>query len=491
MTSREFIEQGEREKLLEQLLEVSVADETEVVWFERRHGLVDHGLDARRGEGGEPDPTGSGPPDRGDRGEAEPRSAPGAAGPLERAGCDPGGYADISPGRTQLEAPRLTVLLRVVERGRMGWHRSEGRERCDLENGLRQALALAKVQPEAEQLPILCKETDPIQAAVELYDPAIAALDLDGARERLAGWCGDRSRGRLHWSETRVSVWNSHGTRRSARATEASLTVAAREGAGFAAASSRLLDSLNPAEIVDRALRRASSGEMGTPPEPPATLVLAPEAVVELLNVINTFAFSGRSYMDGDSFLRKHRNVQVFDSAFHLRDDGLRLPGLPFTFDLEGTPKAPVDLIVKGQPSTPALTRSQGAYAGLAPTGQSVGGLDAFFGNLFLLPGGLSDDDLWQAGEGGLFVGWLDPPECFDPQRLEIRCRARGVRRIEKGALGSPLPDLIWESGLLGALARLRGIGRDPVARAMPSTPLGGISAPALVLEQAGGFRPA
>jgi predicted Zn-dependent protease len=213
------------------------------------------------------------------------------------------------------------------------------------------------------------------------------------------------------------------------------------------------------------------------------------EAVIELLNVLNTFAFSGRAFVEGTSFLARHRNVQVFDRGFNLCDDGTRTPGLPFPFDLEGSPKAPLDLIVDGQPSTPALTYQQGAETGLVPTAQAVGGQDALFGNLFLLPGEASEEELLAAADGGIHVGWLDRPECFDPGHLHLRARARGVRRVEGGKLGPPLPELVWEDSLLRALARLRAVGRDPVVRAVSSTPLGAISAPALVLTESEGFR--
>ena len=218
-------------------------------------------------------------------------------------------------------------------------------------------------------------------------------------------------------------------------------------------------------------------------------MLLAPEATIALLNVLNTFALAGRAYLDGTSFLVRHRGVQVFDRAFNLLDDGGRLPGVPFPFDLEGSPKKPLKLIVEGQPSAVALNQYQGAEAGMRPTAQAVGGQDALFGNLFMLPGELSDDDLLAAADGGLRIGWLDPPECFEPSQLRIRARARCARRIENGRLGAALPDFVWEESLLRALARLRAIGRETVVQSTPTTPLGAITAPAVVLAASEGFQ--
>ncbi|MEO1366448.1 MAG: metallopeptidase TldD-related protein, partial [Acidobacteriota bacterium] len=225
-------------------------------------------------------------------------------------------------------------------------------------------------------------------------------------------------------------------------------------------------------------------------PGGPVTAVLSPEAVIELLDIANTFAFAGRAYLDGSSFLAQHRGVQVFDRAVHVRDDAGRTPGMPFPFDLEGVTKRPVDLIVEGSTSTPALNQAQGGAAGLEPTGQSVGGEDAMFGNLFVLPGHQDLAELLREADGGLFIAHIDRPECHDPRRLGIRAVARGVRRIEGGRPATPLPDLVWETSLLVTFARVAGIGRHPVVRAMPSTPLGGICAPAFALTNADGFEP-
>jgi len=426
-------------KILEQVLAASPADETEVVWFERRYGSARH-----------PEGTGERP-----------------------------------------EKPALTVLLRVVEGGRLGWYRTETPDANLLESGVRQALALATGQPKVGKRPLLPTEAGEPKRFKHLFDRRISRLEPDAAGELLADWCDAGLRARLGWSETRLVVANSHGLRRRAATTEVSFEAVAGEGpgAGRAAGSGRVLEHLRQKRICERARRRRAEGDPGELPAGAVPVLFTGEAVIELLNVLNTFAFSGRAFVEGTSFLARHRNVQVFDRSFNLCDDGTRTPGLPFPIDLEGSPKAPLDLIVKGQPSTPALTYQQGVETGLVPTAQSVGGQDALFGNLFLLPGETGEEELLAAADGGIHVGWLDRPECFYPGHLHLRARARGVRRIEGGRLGAPLPELVWEDSLLRALARLRAVGRNPVVRAVSSTPLGAISAPALVLTESEGFR--
>ncbi len=420
----------------EQVLATSTADETELVWFERKYG-----------------------------------------------------QASSDRRKDQFASPQLTVLIRVIEGGRQGWHRTDTANASDLEAGLRQALAVSKVQPKAKKQPVLPTNNRDLRFVGKLLDSELSRLDLKSAQGLLQTWCGHTIKGQLDWSETRLAVFNSHGLRRSAASSEVSFEARRNgsHGGSRAAGSARSLAALGVPKICERVNHQPAerSAEL---PSGSVPVLLAPEATIALLNVINTFALAGRSYLDGTSFLVRHRNFQVFDRALNLRDDGHRLPGLPFPFDLEGSPKQPLDLICEGQPSTVALNEYQGAEAGMRPTAQAVGGQDALFGNLFLLPGGASDQELLDAADGGIYIGWLDPPECYEPTQLRIRANARCVRRIEAGRLGAALPDFAWEESLLRALARLNAIGGETVVHSTPTTPLGAISAPAIVLANAEGF---
>lgn len=420
----------------ERVLNVSVADETELVWLERRRAVV-----------------------------------------------------NLTEGPDAVEKPRLSVLVRVVDGGRQGWYRTDTADSNLLESGVRQALALSKAQKRFEKRPILPTDEGEMRAPQELYDRDVGRLLPGEAQSMLRDLCGEGENAQLAWSEARLVIHNSHGLRRSAALSEVSLEVRSGEGLGaaYAAGSARRLAELNAESIRDRARALRVDGSAGELPDGPVPVLLSPEASVECLNVVNAHAFSGRSFLEGTSFLSKHRNIQVFDNKIYVRDDGTT-GGLAFPFDFEGSLKSPHELIIAGKPSTPALSRAQGFRAGLESTANSVGGQDAMFSNLFMMPGEANSEELLRQAEGGLAIGWLEPVECFEPQALRIRAIARGVRRVRDGALAEPLPDLIWEASLLASFGRLRAVGQDTVIRAMPTTPLGGISAPALVLAETGGF---
>jgi predicted Zn-dependent protease len=418
---------------LERALSHSPADETELVWLEVNHGTASN---------------------RGQRIDA----------------------------RT---LPERTVLVRVIDRGRVGSHRTGTSEPSEIDTAVRMAIAQSRSRDPLPGLPHLPANDTHMADTPDLYDPELAELDADGARALLARLRRRREAVWLNWSDARVAVFNSRGVRRQMAVTGATFetSLGRRPGGGRAASSSRTLQGLQPERIIERARSRHASGPVGDPPTESVSALLSPEATIQLLDILNRAAFSAISYYRGSSFLRQHLDVQVFDRAIHLRDDGTDSKGLPFPFDFEGTAKRPVDLIFKGSPKTPALDQRQAAQLGLPPTGHAIGGNDARAENLFLLPGETSEDQMLLAADGGIWIGSLEHLECYEPTRVQIRAHARGVRRIERGQLGQSLPDLLWEDGLLRAFSSLLALGAEPVVWSARGGFFGAISAPSMAIS--------
>ncbi len=424
---------------MEGALATSTADEAEIVWLESRRDFV---------------------------------STRGQAPPL--------------PGR------ECVVLLRVLAGGRLGAYRTGSGEASDLAVALRQAAAQSRLRERLPGLPHLPADPAPLPETGPLHDPELAELRPGKARALLDRLAQGRETARLEWIEAHVAVANSRGLRRQAAATAAHLAVLCgrRPGGGRAAGSARSLAALDAAAVFERARSRHASGSVEDPPAGPLPLVLSPEAVTELCALLGRVAFSAASYQEDSSFLREHLGIQVFDRALHLRDDATEPRGLAFPFDLEGTAKHPVDLIVGGTPKTPVLDQRQSAVLGLPPTAHAVGGNDARAEHLFLMPGEFAEDELLRAAEGGIWIGWLEPLECYDPTRVRIRATALGARRIEGGALGAALPDLLWDDSLLRALSGLLGVADVSVVRGDDGF-FGATSCPALALAEVSGLLPA
>ena len=382
-------------------------------------------------------------------------------------------------------------MVRVIDRGRVGSHRTGVGEIGELENAVRLAIAQSRSRQPFPGLPHIPADNAPLKSIDRLYDPAIVELNRDRIRKLLGRLTGRRGHLEFTWADARVAVFNSRGVRRQTEVTGASLVanMGRRPGAGRAAGASRSLSALSGDTIVERARERHASGPVLDLPAGPVPVVFSPEATGQLCDILNRVAFSAIAYYQGSSFLRQHLGVQVFDRSIHLTDDGTSPMGMPFPFDLEGTAKRQVALIEKGTPKTPALDQRQAARLGLSPTPHAIGGNDARALNLFLSSGDGTDNELLLQADGGIWVGWLDQLECFEPVRVQVRAQARGVRRIENGTLAEAYPDLLWEDSLLRAFSSILAIGRQPVLCASPDGVLGGVSAPAVAVSGVGGLR--
>lgn len=403
-------------------------------------------------------------------------------------------------GRTGYRVPDLDsyrrrsrqVTLRVREGRRPGLHRTGGARTGELDGAVRQALAAARAEP-PESLPPLPEGNEAETSRAALCDPDLERLHAKAARRLLQEALGDDEAAIIEWTVGQVAVANSRKLARGERASSVMVEVRSGvdPGAGFARHAARSLDGLQLVRLVETARkRRAPEGAAATPPSG-APVLLAPEATIELVELLNLHAFSSRSILDGESFLLQHTGVQVFDRRLDLADDACLESGLPFPFDLEGVSKTPVELVSAGVPQTPALDTATAARVGLTPTCHCTGGEEAYPLNTILRPGEHSDQDLFHIADGGVWVSRLDEVECFDPARMRVRARARGVRRLRGGRLAEPVIDLVWEDSLLRVFSNLLAIGATCFCRPSRDGFLGGTSAPALAVADVDGLAAA
>lgn len=393
--------------------------------------------------------------------------------------------------RDSYELQERMVLARVRESGRCGIHRTSGSEVSDLEGAIREALAQARLSPPSPP-PLLPEGADGALAPMAgLHDPELARMTTGRARELVQRLSDRDETVRLGWAEGRVAVLGSRGLRRSAEVTSAWISVTAGRGpgAGIASAASRSLAGLGPSSLLARAReRQAQAGEVEMP-DGPVPMVLSQEAAAALLEMLNRRALTSTAYHHGAPFLREALGTAVFHAAISLRDDATDARGIPFPFDLLGSAKRPLDLIERGVFLTPALDDRLAADLGRRPTPHLVAPDEAAPGHLFLLPGERPDAELLRGAEGGVWIGALDPVQGHDPGSLRFRALARGARRIEGGALGAPLPDLLWEDDLRALLSEGVAVGSEPVTVPLGDGLFGGITAPILFLERVHGLR--
>ena len=392
--------------------------------------------------------------------------------------------------RDSYELHERTVLVRVRESGRTGIHRTGASRSSELENALREALAVARLAPPSPAPQPPAGHDAPVDTA-GLRDGELAAMTPARARDMLQRLAEKGETARLGWTEGRIAVADSRGLRRAAEVTSGWIEVirGRQPGAGRATAASRSLAGLDPQRVFARARQRHGPPDVVPPAAGPVPLLLSQEAAASLIELFNRQALSSEAFRSPSSFLRERLGQPVFHPAIQLRDDPTDRRGLPFPFDLLGAAARPLDMVADGVALTPARDDGLARDLGLPPTAQRVAPDEAVAGHLFLLPGQASEDDLLRAADGGIWASALEPLEAYDPATLRFRAVARGVRAVAGGALGRSLPDLIWEDALPSVLFRVLAVGADLVPVATGAGLFRATTAPMLALAAVSGLR--
>lgn len=461
-------------EILARALADSPADRTEIAWAEAVH---------RRERSNRPDGKTEAP--RKDAGRDARRPSP----------------ARGEPGTTR----EVNLSVRVVERGRVGVFRAAALDRAELAAAIRRALADARLAPAPPQPleapapggPGAPADPPPTDA---LWDPEIADLSAEEARALLAQGLADDESATFAWTEGRIGYAATGVAPRVAALTGAALVLRIGRGpaTGSAEGVARRLADLAPGRLLDLARSRRADPSLGDPPDAPVPLVLAPLAAAHLATAFARAALDSRAIAEriadgppGAWPLFGHLGEQVAASRLSLADDATDREGLPLPFDARGAWTRRVELISAGIFRGAALTRELAGRLDLlaaladlplatdfdqaAPLHLVLSGSDP--------AAALAEADLLAAADGGLWIAALSPLAVYDPGNLRFRAVAHGVRRIEGGKIGPALPNLVWESSLLEAFARVTAFGAERVAVANGAPWLGATLAPAMGLE--------
>ena len=312
------------------------------------------------------------------------------------------------------------------------------------------------------------------------FDAPTAALDARHAGGALGAALAEGERAGFElaatWTAGAVTeaVASSRGLEATDAVTDAQFKAVAGPLAGprgYAARTAVSTGAIDVAAVAREAIGRASRRE-----RPVAigcdevTVVLGPDAVAELLDLLGAMAFDGRAHAEGRGALSGRLGQRVAAPGISL-SDSVRFPGtLPRAFDAEGVPKAPIPLIQDGvahrvvhdvrsaaraggvQASTGHATTPGGAVAGPAPR------------NLVLAGGGAEDEaELIAPVERGLYVTrlwYLNPVRA--KETLVTGVTREGTFLIEDGRIAGLARDVRFTDSVLRLLSATEALTRRP-----------------------------
>lgn len=387
-------------------------------------------------------------------------------------------FAHCAPSQaTAVDAVRVSVL-RVCD-GHTGLATVSGDDDEDLADAARRAGHAAKAA--ARGGPGAYPGLPPAADVREHggFDPDTARRDPDAGPTAVEEVCRRaRDRGLEAfgiWTSGAVEtvIASTAGVRARDAVTDAHVKVLVRHPGGrtgYAADTARAVSDLDPGAVAERASARVSDDEPADLPPGEYPVVLAPEAVGELLSFLGALAFNGLVHAEHRGALSESLGTRVVSAHVNLSDSP-RLPGgLPRACDAEGVPKAPLPLIQDGVAQAVVHDTASAAMAGdgarstghaLAPGGARTGPEPT---NLYLVGGGARDEDeLAETIGHGVYVTRLWYVNAVHAKRTLVTGMTRdGTFLIEDGRIGRPLRDVRFTDSVLRLLAETEALTARP-----------------------------
>ncbi len=325
-------------------------------------------------------------------------------------------------------------------------------------------------------------------------DPAVAAFGPE-ERARTVGSIVEQSASRgleaagtVGSSSQTVAVANSLGVTAAMSASSVRATVLSMgspSGTGWASYYGAGPAGLDAVSLGDTAATLAQRTADPRDLEPGTyTVVLAPEAVADIIDFMGYLGFSARAVEEGRSFMSGRLGERIVSERVAIVDDALAEDSLGLTFDFEGVPKQRVALIENGVAVAPVTDSYWAARTGRANTGHALPAPNSYGPlplDLRMEAGDASIDDLIGSVGRGVYVTRFHYVNVEDPVPATLTGMTRdGTFLIENGRLGAPLKNQRFTQSAIAALGAVRGITAE---RAFFDVMLGTVLAPGLLIE--------
>lgn len=286
-----------------------------------------------------------------------------------------------------------------------------------------------------------------------------------------------------------LAVANSLGVSRTTEAGDVRATVLSMGdsgGSGWASWLGSNTAGFDPTALGHRAADIAARSAEPTTLDPGSyTVVLAPEAVSDILDFMGYLGFGAKSLAEGGSFMVDAIGKAVVDSRVSIYDDAHSPETIGIPFDFEGVTRQRVSLIEAGVVRGPVTDSYYAARLGLPNTGHALPAPNPYGPlplNLAMAPGDSTEAEMIASVERGVYVTRFHYVNVEDPMKLVLTGMTRdGTFLIEDGALTRPLKNLRFTQGVLEALSHVGAVGSE---RVLVGPGEGGATlVPALLLE--------
>jgi PmbA protein len=235
------------------------------------------------------------------------------------------------------------------------------------------------------------------------------------------------------------------------------LTVVMSENSsGYADRTSKDVSDINAEDVGNEAVSKALRSKNPTEIEPGEyTVVLEEYAVGDMLDYLAFMGFSALAVQEERSFLK--RGEKITGENVTIFDDGNDTRGLPISIDFEGVGKRRVEIVKNGVAESPVYdSYTAGREPGQKSTGHALPAPNIWGpmpSNMFMQPGTTPRQELTSGIERGIWVTRFHYVNVVHPLLTILTGMTRdGTFLIENGEVARPIKNLRFTQSVLEAL---------------------------------------
>jgi predicted Zn-dependent protease len=241
------------------------------------------------------------------------------------------------------------------------------------------------------------------------------------------------------------------------------VVMASDDSTGYVQAGTRDVKTVDFKRLAETAARKALLSRNPVDIAPGKyTTIFEPLAASEFLQYLAYYAFNGRLFQEGRSFLTGKLGSKIVDKRITVIDDPLADTGFSFPFDFEGVSKKRLMLIDKGVAKNIVHDSLTAFKENKVSTGHALGAPNPFGPvplNVVMDPGSKSLDEMISETNKGILVTRFHYTNVIDPHKLTFTGMTRdGTFLIEKGKVSRGLKNLRFTENIVEVLNRVEAL---------------------------------
>lgn len=243
------------------------------------------------------------------------------------------------------------------------------------------------------------------------------------------------------------------------------IVMSGKNSTGYVQAGARDSDEIDFRRLAERAASKTRmSADPVSLPAGKYTAIFEPLAACEFFDFLGDYAFNGKLYEEGRSFLSGKLGRKLFDPRITIVDDPFLKKGFAFPFDFEGVPKKRLTLVDAGVARRVVYDSLTARGAKKTTTGHALTAPNPFGPvpmHMVIKGGDKTSDQLIQETKYGLLITRFHYTNVIDPHKTTFTGMTRdGTFLIENGSITKGIRNLRFTENIVECLNRVAGLGK-------------------------------